>query len=274
MMPHHMPIRERRMMKAAAWMLLAPLWGACAPARADEATPDGKWRGNASLSASYAAGNTRSSSVALSADAARHTENSKISLYAQALGSRAETTANGSSTTSTTANQWKGGARYDRDVTDTTFGFVALDLLHDRIQSLSLRSVASLGAGYHLVHTSDTRWDLLGGLTYRDDRYNDPGVVVGNALRSRFNTGQLLLGEDSSSTLTSTTTFTQRLVVTPNLNRDRGALATFDASLMVAINASLSLKVTVQDRYNSLSQPPIKKNDFLLLTGLNVKFGS
>lgn len=234
---------------------------------------DGKWRGSAAASLSYASGNTQSSSLALSMDAARRTEHSKLVLYAQALGSRAQSTTNGVSTTTTTANQWKGGVRHDRDVTEATFGFIALDLTHDRIQLLNLRSVASLGLGYHLIHTEDSKWDLLGGVTYRQDRYNYPGVTVSNELRTRYNTGQLLLGEESHSKLTPTTTIGQRLIVTPNLNRYHGALLTFDGSLAVAISESLSLKITVQDRYNSLSQPPIKKNAFLLLTGLNIKFG-
>ena len=242
--------------------------------RSDKLKKDGKWHGNASLSLSYATGNTRSSSLAVSVDAARHTEDSKLSFYLQALGTRAENTANGVATTATTANQWKGGGRYDRNISEKTFGFVALDMTHDRIQLLSLRSVASLGSGYHLIHTEETHWNLLGGISYRDDRYNVPGVMIHDRLHLRFNTAQLLLGEESSSRPTSSTTLRQRLIVMPNLGAAHGGLVNFNASIMVAINASLSLKVTIQDRYNSLSQPPIRKNDFLLLTGLNLKFDS
>lgn len=282
------PYRPAAILKACALVVLFGVALACRAAPADEVPAkvdakakvkalklkaDGKWHGNASLSLSYASGNTHNSSLALSVDAARRREHSKLAFYAQALGSRAESTTNGVTTTATTANQWKGGARHDRDITDTTFGFVALDLTHDRIQLLSLRSVTSLGLGYHLIKTEDSRWDLLGGVTYRDDQYNEPGVAVGSQLRTRYGTAQLLFGEESDSKLTPTTSFKQRLIVTPNLNRDHGALVTFDSSLVVAISASLSMKITVQDRYNSLSQPPIKKNAFLLLTGLNLKFG-
>lgn len=290
-------MRQAAIVQACAWAALLGLTLGCDAARADDmlskfktlkfkpisvkplkveplkVKADGNWHGNAAASLSYASGNTRSSSLALSMDAARRTEHSKLGFYAQALGSRAESTTNGVTTTSTTANQWKGGARYDHDLTETTFGFVALDLTHDRIQSLSLRSVASLGAGYHLVHTDDSKWDLLGGVTYRSDRYNSPGVTVGDQLRTRYSTAQLLVGEESDSKLTPSTGLQQRLIVMPNLNKDRGALVTFDGAMVVAISESLSLKITVQDRYNSLSQPPIKKNAFLLLTGLNLKFG-
>lgn len=274
---HHYSGRVGRTLNACAWLSLATLaalsQAVLAADEKEQPKADGKWHGNASASVSYAAGNTRSSSLALSTEAARDTGEHKLSFYGQALGSRADSTTNGVTSTSTTANQWKAGVRYDHNLTETTFGFVAEDLMHDRIQLLSLRSTSSLGLGYHLIKTEETKWDLLSGLTYRDDRYNPPGVLIGNRLRMRFSAAQLLLGEESDSKLTPTTSFKQRLVVTPNLGNERGVLATFDASLMVAISESLSLKVTVQDRYNSLSQAPIKKNDVLFLTGINVKFG-
>lgn len=268
------------MRKACVWLALLAVTAVSPVALAaddkekkEKPKADGKWHGNASVSLSYASGNTRSSSLALSTEAVRDTGENKISLYGQALGSRAESTTNGVATTSTTANQWKAGVRYDKNLTETTFGFLAEDLMHDRIQQLSLRSTSSIGLGYHLIKTEETKWDLLSGLTYRVDRYNPPGVLIGNRLRTRFGAAQLLLGEESDSKLTASTRFKQKLVVTPNLGNERGVLATFDASLVVAINESLSLKVTVQDRYNSLAQAPIKKNDLLFLTGINVKFG-
>lgn len=260
-------------MKPCAALLLMMPMAASPGAWADESVQDGKWRGSGTASLSYASGNTRSSSLALAADAARQTQDDKLSLYAQALGSRAETTVNGVASTNTTANQWKAGARYDRNMTEAAFGFGGLDFSHDQIQLLSLRSVVSAGVGYHMVKTAETQWDLLGGASYRADQYSNPGVVINSRTRTSFNATELLLGEESTSKLSASTTFKQRLVVSPNMSSDRGMLATFDANLMVAMSETLSLKISLQDRYNSLSQAPIKKNDVLFLTGINVKFG-
>lgn len=246
----------------------------CVSAWADDAKLDGQWRGNGGAALSYSSGNTRSSSLALATDAARQTSDDKLSLYAQALGSRAQSTINGVAGTNTTANQWRAGARYDRNITETTFGFGGLDFNHDQIQLLSLRSVVNGGGGYHLVKTPETQWDILGGVSYRSDQYSSPGVTIKNQLRTTFNAVELLLGEESTSKFGDTTTFKQRLVISPNVGSDRGVRMTFDSSLMVAMNKTLSLKVSLQDSYNSLSQAPIKKNDLLFLTGINVKFGS
>jgi len=261
------------LMKTSASLLLLMPMASCLSAWADEPVMDGKWRGSGTASVSYASGNTRSASLALAADGARQTSDDKLSLYAQALGSRAESTANGVTSTNTTANQWKAGTRYDRNITDTTFGFGGLDFSHDQIQLLSLRSIVSAGAGYHLIKTAETQWDLLGGASYRADQYANPGVAIGNQTRTTFSAPALLLGEESSSKLTASTSLKQRLVVSPNLSSDRGYLATFDTGLTVAMSETLSLKVSLQDRYNSLSQVPVKKNDLLFLTGINVKFG-
>jgi len=260
-------------MRYSTPLVLVAILASCSNAWAEDAGPDGVWRGNGGAALSYASGNTRSSSLALTADAARQTTSDKLSLYGQALGSRAESTTNGVTATNTTANQWKLGTRYDHNVTDTTFGFGGLDFSHDQLQLLSLRSVVSAGVGYHVIKTPETQWDLLGGASYRSDQYATPGVLINNQPRTSLNAVELLLGEESTSKLSPSTSFKQRLIVSPNMSKDRGVLTTFDASLMVAMSETLSLKVSLQDRYNSLSQAPIKKNDLLFFTGINVKIG-
>lgn len=257
--------------RIAASLLLA---AAGMAAWAEEPKLDGEWRGNGSAALSYSSGNTRSSSLAFAADAASQTTYDKLSLYAQALGSRAESTSNGITSTNTTANQWRAGTRYDRNITDVSFGFGGLDLSHDQIKLLSLRSVVSGGLGYHAIKTAEMQWDIFGGLSYRIDQYSNPGVTIDNQLKTRFNATALLLGEESTHKLSESTSFKQRLTVSPSVSSPKGNLATFDASLMVAMSKTLSLKVSVQDTYNSQSQAPVKKNDLLFLTGINVKFGS
>jgi putative salt-induced outer membrane protein len=242
----------------------------CSPgALADEPPKDGLWRANGGLAVTLSAGNTRSQSLSLTADATRRTARNKWSLYAQALGTRAES----KGLTGTTANQWSAGARYDHNLSKRMFGFTGLDFGRDVIRLLRLRSVASLGLGYHLVNTDDTQWDIFGGASYRSDEYIDPGVLVRNQLRTKFNSAEAMIGEDSTNTLTPSTTFKQRLTASHGLNSDGGYRATFDASLSVAINHTMSLKVSLQDRYDSLAEAPIKPNDLLFFTGVNVKFG-
>ena len=85
---------------------------------------------------------------------------------------------------------------------------------------------------------------------------------------------ELILGEESTHRLTETTSFRQRLVLFPNL-RDTGEYrAIFDAGLAVAMNKTMNLTLSFQDRYDSLATSPAKQNDTLFIAGVNVKFGA
>lgn len=238
-------------------------------AQAGDPPKDGLWRANVGLAMTMATGNTESQSLSLSADATRRTARDKWSLNAQGLGTRAKS--NGVS--STTANQWAAGGRYDHNVSKCIFGFAGLDFSHDLIRLLKLGRLASTGLGYHLVNTTRTQWDVFSGVSYRSDHYINPGVMVRNQLRTVVNAPEAMIGEESTNTLTQSTAFNQRFTVSQGLNRDGGYHATLDAGLSVAINQTMSLKVSVQDKYDSLAEAPIKRNDMLFLTGVNVKFG-
>lgn len=265
-----MPTRQ---VKALALALFLAAAASCQNAHADDAKHDGLWRGNGGAAFSDSYGNTQSSSLTITADATRQTQEDKLSLNGQYVGSRAQTTSNGVTSTSTTANQWEARSRYDHNISEKNFDFGGLDFNRDQIQLLSLRTVVSGGLGRHVIKTDETQWDVLGGLSYRADRYSNPGVTINNQATMGFDTTEFLLGEESTNKLTESTTFKQHLMYRPNINRDKGYLVTFDSTLMVAINKSLSLRVSLQERFNSLAQAPIKKNDTLFFTGINVKFG-
>lgn len=92
-------------------------------------------------------------------------------------------------------------------------------------------------------------------------------------MRTGFNTVELLFGEESTSKLSDSANVKQRLMYRPNIGSENGYLVTFDSTLIVAINKTLSLRVSFQERFNSLAQASIKRNDTLFFTGINVKFG-
>jgi putative salt-induced outer membrane protein len=259
-------------MKILTYMILLATMAGCGSAFADEAIQDGKWRGSGGAALSISSGNTNSKSLNLTADAARITSVDKLSLYVQIIASRAESTTNGVTSTTTTASQWMTGTRYDHTISGEMFGFGGLDFSHDQIKYLALRSVASGGLGYHLINMNDKQWDIFGGLAYRVDQYSSPGILINNEMKTSRNVTQFQLGEESSHKLTESTSFKQKLVVSPTLSSN-GTLATFDAGLLVTLNSSMSLSVTLQDRFDSLAQLPVKKNDMSFFTGINVKFG-
>jgi len=230
---------------------------------------DGKWRGSGGAALSLSSGNTNNRTVNLTADAARATQNDQHSLYARLLGSRSDS--NG--VTSTSANQWTVGTRYDHNISETLFGYGGLDFSRDQIKQLSLRSEVSGGLGYYLIKTSENQWDVFGGLNYRTDQYTGAGVSINKTLKTEFDTVGVVLGEESNHKLTEATSVKQRLTINPDLGSSKGFRATFDTSLLTSLNKTLSLTVSLQARHDSLAETPIKKNDIMIFTGLNVKFG-
>lgn len=232
----------------------------------------GHWEGDLNAGFSLSSGNTDSQSLNLGGDVVYQRPDDKLSLSGQYLESRSRSVSNGVVTTSLSALQWRIGGRYDRDITPTEFGFVGLEFSQDQIRQLALRSVISSGLGRHLVKSAQDQWDVYGGLTYREDLYYPPGVLIDNSQQTRFDTVETLFGEESSHRLTETARFKQKFVLYPGILNSQGTRAAFDAGLLVDINKTLSLSVKLQARYDSLAEAPVEKYDLLFLTGLSVKF--
>lgn len=235
--------------------------------------PAGRWDGDFSTSLTITSGSTSGQSLNLGLDAAYQRPDDKLTLIAQYLESSARSVDNGVVTTNLTARQWRLGGRYDRDLTPYEFGFLGLEFSGDQMRQLALRSETSTGLGRHVVKMRDDRWDVFGGLSYREDYYYPPGVQVDGAQRTRYDTIETLLGEESNHKLTDTARFKQRFVFYPGLGNSKGTRASLDAGLQVDLNRIFSLNVKLQGRYDSLTEAPAEKYDLLFMTGLSVKFG-
>ncbi|MBK6981944.1 MAG: DUF481 domain-containing protein [Betaproteobacteria bacterium] len=220
---------------------------------------DGEWRGTLSLSLSYSTGNTDANALNVAADAVRATATDKFSLGATALRSQSKS----EGVTTKTAELYKLGGRYDRNLGERLFGFGSANVEKDKLQLLDLRTSLGAGAGYHLVATDDTTFDLFGGL----------GVTREEYTASSRNFTELVLGEESSHRLFERTTFKQKLSVYPNLKDSGEYRANFDATLATAIAAGWNFNVTLSNRYVSNPQPGLKSTDTLLLVGVASTFG-
>jgi putative salt-induced outer membrane protein YdiY len=242
---------------------------ASAAALAEDPVPDGQWRGSGGAAASLASGNTRSESLNLNVSAAAITDQDKISYYGQSLYGRARV--NGIDSTS--ANLDKLGGRYDRNLTYDVYGFGGLDLEHDQLTLIDLRTVASLGLGLHVVRSDKNTWDVFSGFTYKIDHYMHPGVVVSDENRIWYDAPEFTVGEESNHKLSQTTTFKQSLQAYEDLRSPGAYRAEFDAGLAVSMTKTLQMTLTFQDRYSSIAVSPVLKNDALLTAGVAYKFG-
>jgi len=232
------------------------------------------WNGGANVGFSLTRGNSQTENLSLAFNAARATKNDKLSLYTNAVYGT-----NQLATPSTTANTEAGGIRYDRNINPRMFGFIAADFSSNALQDLNLRSVGSVGFGYHAIKNDRTTLDFLAGGNFTDENYTE--TVVTNAtttppttatMKLIHNYGALTLGEELTHKLGKSTLLTEKLYLYPDLTQTGEYRGTFDLALVTKISKWLGWQNQFSDIY--VSNPPegTKQNDVVLTTGLNVTF--
>ncbi len=224
---------------------------------------DVEWRFAAGLGGTRSSGNAKSTSLNITAEALRITDNSKLNLAGRALYAE--------SNDKVTASNQALGAQYDLDFTRLLFGFGKVDYLRDRPANIDSRQSTYGGIGYHVFRTDDHSWDLSGGVGYTEDRYVNPAKVAG-ALRTSYGRTEGVVSESSTHKVTSTTSLRQKLGIFPNLKDSGQYRVVFDGGLSVAINSSISMTAGVTYRHDSDPGLGLKKGDSLYVTGIAVKF--
>jgi len=221
-----------------------------------------QWSGGADLGFALTRGNSNTTSLALGMAIARETLRDKTSMYAASVYNREST----SGVSRTTANTFRFGARYDRDINRQWFGYGFTDFEHNGLQDLNLRVVLGGGIGYHAIRNERTKLDLLGGLDVSREFFDG----IDNDRTSL----EVQLGQTLSHQLTPRLALKEQLYFFPNLSEGAEYRINFDTSLVADITRRIGWQVTLSDRY--LSNPPggAKQNDLLLTTGLKLKLGT
>ncbi len=255
-MPQHLPST------LAAAVLATASCAALAQATAT-VKEDGRWHAALGAAASNSSGNTNASSVSLSGDAVRASEDDKWRITGNLLYAKSEGEVSG--------NQAHLESRYDWNLTPVWFGYAGGGGDRDPLAELAHRLSVNGGVGYHFIRRPDRTFDVFGGLAYTQEAYTAPRVVDDES-RDRFSYASLMIGEESTHAFSETVSARQRLVVLPNL-RDRGQFRLqFEAALSVAVNKRLSLNVGLTARRDSDPGADVKSTDTLLTTGLSVRF--
>jgi putative salt-induced outer membrane protein YdiY len=233
------------------------------------------WNGAAVIGFSLTRGNSQTENLSLAFHAARATKDDKLSLYSTAVYGT-----NQLATPSTTANTESGGIRYDRNLNPRMFAFVAADFSSNALQDLNLRSVGSVGFGYHAIKSERTVLDFLAGGNFTDENYTQTITVAATGTTPAYsyssklvrNFGALTLGEELTHKLGKTTVLTEKLYFFPDLTETGEYRGTFDLGLATKISKWLGWQNQFSDIY--VSNPPegTKQNDVVLTTGLNFSF--
>ncbi len=233
------------------------------------------WNGGASVGFSLTRGNSQTENLSLAFTAARATKTDKLSMYTNAVYGT-----NQLATPSTTANTENGGIRYDRNINPRAFGFVSADFSANALQNLNLRSVGSVGLGYHAIKNDRTTLDFLAGGNFTDENYTELVMVPAEGTTPAYsystklvhNYGALTLGEELTHKLGKSTVLTQKLYFYPNLSETGEYRGTFDLGWVTKISKWLGWQNQFGDIY--VSNPPAgaRQNDIVMTTGLNFAF--
>lgn len=222
------------------------------------------WDGGLNVGFGLTAGNSETKNLALAFSGIRTGLRDKLKMYA---GSVYATSA--LATPNVTANNNKGGLRYDRDITKRLFGFVNADFFTDALQDLNIRALGGGGLGIHIIKSDATTLDILGGANYTHENYTQLPPLTGHLVH---NFAAATLGDSLMHKLGKATVITQDAYFFPNFNEAGEYRATFDLGTVTKINKWLGWQNAFGDVY--VTNPPTgkKRNDVVFTTGLNIAF--
>lgn len=222
------------------------------------------WTGGVNVGFGLTAGNSETKNLALAFSGIRTGLHDKLTLYTTSVYATSAT-----STPNVTANNNKGGARYDRDITNRLFPFVNTDFFTDALQDLNIRALGGGGLGVHVIKSDSTTLDVLGGVNYTHENYTQESPLTGHLIH---NFAAAMLGEALTHELGKATVITQDAYFFPDFKSGGDYRATFDLGTVTKINKWLGWQNAFGDVY--VTNPPTdkKRNDLVFTTGLNVSF--
>lgn len=226
----------------------------------------GRWQGDLTASLSFTSGNSDTTATLLNAELERRLRHSKTSLD----GHFNFSTSRVDGVRQTATQKWGIAIQQDRDLSGDWFAFGKFGLDGDRTLALARRTVASAGAGYHLLDEDDHNLEVFGGLSYTVRAYSREQSIDGRNSR-RFPQAGGLIGEESHHKFNEQVSFKQRLEVYPDFSASQAHTARFNGSMQVTMTRTLSLSVSLVSSYNRRVAAGLHTTDTTFFTGLNLK---
>jgi Protein of unknown function, DUF481 len=227
------------------------------------------WQVNGSLGFGLARGNSRTTNLAVGFGGVRETFHDKLTTYMNSIYASSGLVVAPGLTAGVTANDIRGGAMYQHDLTARTFAYGSADFEYNELQFLNLRSIWGAGAGYHAIKSMDTMLDVFAGGNYTRESYALPAPAG-----IRRNIAALTIGDLFRYQMGKNTTINQALDIYPELSHLGEYRLALDISLATKIKTWLSWQSTLSDRYISDPIPGTVNNDFIFSTGFNFTFSN
>jgi putative salt-induced outer membrane protein YdiY len=218
--------------------------------------PKNPWDVTAAAGVTLTRGNSRTMLTTLSLDAKRKWDKDEVLFGAQAGYGTDKDVRN--------ADFANGFGQYNRLFSERFYGGLRVSLNYDGIADLSYRVTVSPLAGYYLVKTTNVTLAVEAGPALVDEKYyhEPPDGYWGFRAGERF-----------EYKLTATTKIWQSLSYVPQVDRWADKyIVTGEAGIDTAINKHWSLRVVLQDIYDSEPANGRQKNDMRLIAGTAYKF--
>lgn len=224
---------------------------------------DNQWHGGIAIGGSYASSNNVAQTFNLSANGTKATMEDKLGLYS--VINYGSNTVNKVKTN--TAQLLRIGGRYDYNMSANSFFFGGSELETNKIQNIDSRYSFNTGAGFKLIKTEDTSFDLFTGLGYSNTRF---GITIPPSPSSKKGV-EFLLGEESTHKLSNTSSVKQRLAIYPG-SSDIGTRGTFDVSLATVVANGWTLNASAAVSYTSKPSNNFKRTNSLVTFGFGYKY--
>jgi len=218
------------------------------------------WEGGLDAGLELTRGNSDTRNLRFAFRSARKVGRGNLILYAESLYSVDDLP---KASPHITADEKKGGVRFDRDLTSRWFVFANADFMSDGLQDLNLRWVQGGGLGYHLIKSTRSTLDLLGGANFTRESYVE---VQRNLAAGQF-------GEEFRLKLGGNTSLIQNSAYFPDITKSGGNYRiNFSLGTITTIAKSLGWQNNITDSY--VTNPPAgkKRNEFVFTSGLHFAF--
>ena len=221
-----------------------------------------KWTGIVSAGATFVRGNTKSDTASVGIEAARRTDNDRISIGAGYFTAKQRD--NTTRDNSTIADNWFAKGQYDRFVSKQLYVYGNVRYEKDRIADLDMRLTPGIGLGYQWIERDDLNISTEAGGNWVYEKYTEPDET------RTYMAGRLAYHVDKS--FNDNVKAFHNLEYIPSFERADTFLVNTDIGLRAAMTARLSLEVKAQLAYNSQPSDNREKKDLRYILGVGWTF--
>lgn len=223
-----------------------------------------KWVSDVSAGLTLVRGNSDTTLATLTAATDRKTDVNEWSLGADATYGEARVTANGVTTSSTTAQQADAFLQYNQLFTPRFYGYARVEGFHDDVADVHYRLTVGPGLGYYLVKNKISDFSLEFG----------PGFISQELGSERENYATLRGAEKFHLQLSDRARVWETAQIDPDVENwgNYIVVAEFGVEADLAANKSLSLQCYLDDTYDSEPAVGRLKNDAKTVVAIDYKF--